>query len=254
MPRHRLRRNSTASLSKCLGPVTTPDQCGLKCRCRPLSQYQYGVISACWAPLTTSYAAGVSSITVGALNGFNGIAAQYVIPPNYQMTLGFGTANAETVIVRSVQTVSAGYTSVQLTLASPTIVSHAANDLICDIEPGGISLPPAGTYPKCFDAASITGSVDIGFSRRSCPCPPQRGSNPSALRSASSFSAVDAAISNSEDSSTTKGTRVPFGYVPSSMRPAITAATCRQTGRVRSSSMQLTLDVRGALCDRGIPQ
>lgn len=48
---------------------------------------------------------------------------------------------------------------------------------------------------------------------------------------------------NSVDSSTTDGTRLPTGYDPSAMRSAMTAATCRQTGRVRSSSglMQRTL-------------
>jgi hypothetical protein len=131
----------------------------------PASQYKYGIISATWGQLTAGIAAGVSTITVGKLNNVNLIAAQYVIPANYQMTLGFGTANAETVTIQSVQVVSAGYTSVQLTLASPTTKSHSASDYLCDIEPGNITLPPVGSYPTCFDNSSLTGGTQplIGF-------------------------------------------------------------------------------------------
>ena len=133
----------------------------------PASQYQYGVISATWGQLTAGIAAGVSTITVGPLNGLSLMAAQYVIPSNcgYQMTLGFGTANAETVTIQSVQTVSPGYTSVQITLASPTVNSHNLSDYLCDIEPGNITIPPVGSYPTCFDKSSLTGGSQplIGF-------------------------------------------------------------------------------------------
>jgi hypothetical protein len=131
----------------------------------PASQYQYGVISATWGQLTAGVSAGATTITVGKLNNTNLIAAQYVIPPNYQMTLGFGTANAETVTVQSVQTVSAGYTSVQITLASPTANAHSANDYLCDVEPGNVTIPPTGSYPTCFDSSSLTGGTQplIGF-------------------------------------------------------------------------------------------
>jgi hypothetical protein len=131
----------------------------------PASQYQYGIISATWGQLTAGVSAGATTITVGKLNNANLIAAQYVIPKNYQMTLGFGTANSETVTVQSVQTVSAGYTSVQITLASPTANSHSVNDFLCDIEPGNITLPPVGSYPTCYDNSSLTGGTQplIGF-------------------------------------------------------------------------------------------
>jgi hypothetical protein len=123
----------------------------------PASQYQYGLISATWGKLTAGISAGVSTITVGPLNGLSLVAAQYVIPANYQMTLGYGTANAETVTVQSVQTVSPGYTSVTLTLASPTTKSHSINDYLCDILPVNTTIPQGGTYPSCFDGASLTG-------------------------------------------------------------------------------------------------
>ena len=131
----------------------------------PASQYKFGIISATWGQLTAGIAAGVSTITVGPLNGLNLMAAQNVIPANYQMTLGFGTANAETVTVQSVQTVSPGYTSVQITLASPTTNAHGINEYLCDIEPNGITIPPLGTYPTCFDNSSLTGGSQplIGF-------------------------------------------------------------------------------------------
>jgi hypothetical protein len=123
----------------------------------PASQYQYGVISATWGKLTAGVSAGATVITVGPLNGLSLIAAQCVIPTGYQMTLGFGTANAETVTVQSVQTVSPGYSSVQITLTAATTKSHSTNDYLCDVEPGNVTIPPVGSYPTCFDADSLTG-------------------------------------------------------------------------------------------------
>lgn len=132
----------------------------------PASQYDYWIISAAWAALTTSPASGVSVITVGPISGVSLIPAQYVIPAGYVMTLGYGTANVETVTVASVQTVVAGYSTVQLTLAAPTTKSHTTGDLICEPLPANASIPPAGpAYPKCYDAASLIGGTTplIGF-------------------------------------------------------------------------------------------
>lgn len=133
----------------------------------PASQYQYGIIAAAWAQLQSSVAAGVSTITVGPVSGNSAVPAQCIIPggSGYQMTLGYGTANAETVTVQSVQTVSSGYSTVQITFTAPTVNSHNANDYLCDVLPANISLPPAGSYPTCFDAASLTGGTVplIGF-------------------------------------------------------------------------------------------
>lgn len=139
----------------------------LQMQMSPASQYQYGIIAAAWARLQSSYAAGVSTITVGAISGNSSIAAQYIIPAGtgYQMTLGYGTANAETVTVQSVQTVSPGYSTVQITFTAPTVNSHNASDYLCDVLPGNAALPPAGSYPTCYDAAALTGGSAplIGF-------------------------------------------------------------------------------------------
>ncbi|MGW1892150.1 hypothetical protein ACWCP6_18100 [Streptomyces sp. NPDC002004] len=137
----------------------------LRLQISPASQYRYWIISAAWAALSSGIAAGVSTISVGPVNNFNGVAAQYVIPANYQMTLGYGTTNAETVTVQSVQTVSAGYSTVQLTLASPTANAHSSGDLICTPLPFNTTLPPGGSYPSCFDVPSVFGDTSplIGF-------------------------------------------------------------------------------------------
>ncbi|MER6064824.1 laminin G domain-containing protein [Streptomyces sp. NPDC001792] len=136
----------------------------LKLQVSPASQYRYWMISAAWAALSAGIAAGVSVVTVGPISGNNAIAAQYVIPSGFQMTLGYGTANAETVTVQSVQTVTAGYSTVQLTLAAATTKSHSSGDLICT-PLGSISLPPGGTYPSCFDGAAAFGGTSplIGY-------------------------------------------------------------------------------------------
>lgn len=139
----------------------------LRMQMSPASQYQYGVISAAWAQLQSGYAAGVSTITVGPVSGVNSVPAQSVIPggSGYQMTLGYGTANAETVTIQSVQAVTSGYSTVQITFTAPTANAHNANDYLCDVLPGNAALPPAGSYPTCYDAASLTGGTSplIGF-------------------------------------------------------------------------------------------
>ncbi|MFE8944493.1 hypothetical protein [Streptomyces sp. NPDC007856] len=128
----------------------------------PASQYRYWMISAAWAALSSSIAAGVNVVTVGPISGNSAIAAQYVIPSGFQMVLGYGTANAETVTVQSVQTVAPGYSTVQLTLAANTVNSHSSADLICSPLPS-IALPPGGTYPSCFDAAASFGGTQPLF-------------------------------------------------------------------------------------------
>jgi hypothetical protein len=129
----------------------------------PASQYRYWLVSAAWAALSTTIASGVGVITVGPVSGNSAIAAQYVIPAGFTMVLGYGTANAETVVVQSVQTVTAGYSTVQLTLAANTTKSHTAGDLICSPLPGTATLPPGGTYPTCFDAAAVFGGTSPLF-------------------------------------------------------------------------------------------
>ncbi|WP_371646498.1 hypothetical protein [Streptomyces mirabilis] len=135
----------------------------LRVQISPASQYRYWMISAAWAALAASPASGVSVITVGPISGNNAIAAQAVIPAGFTMVLGYGTANQETVTVQSVQTVTAGYSTVQLTLAAPTTKSHTSGDVICSPLPGGATLPPGGTYPTCYDAAAAFGGTSPLF-------------------------------------------------------------------------------------------
>jgi hypothetical protein len=135
----------------------------LKLQISPASQYRYWMISAAWAALSTSPAAGVSVITVGPVSGNNAIAAQYVIPAGFTMVLGYGTANSETVTVQSVQTVTAGYSTVQLTLTAPTTKSHTTGDVICSPLPINPTLPPGGSYPTCYDAAAVFGGTSPLF-------------------------------------------------------------------------------------------
>nr|WP_202447224.1 LamG domain-containing protein [Streptomyces sp. SID5468] len=127
----------------------------------PASQYRYGVISAAWATLTAGVAAGVTTVTLGPVSGNAAIAAQYVIPSGtgYQMTLGYGTANAETVTIQSVQAVAVGYSTVQITFTAATTQPHSAGDYLCDINPGNLAIPPVGRYPTCFDGSSQTGGT-----------------------------------------------------------------------------------------------
>lgn len=135
----------------------------LKLQMSPASQYRYWMISAAWAALSAGIAAGVNTVTVGPISGNSAIAAQYVIPSGFQMVLGYGTANAETVTVQSVQTVTAGYSTVQLTLTANTVNSHSSGDVICSALPGTATLPPGGTYPTCYDVVGAFGGTSPLF-------------------------------------------------------------------------------------------
>ncbi|MCZ1006325.1 LamG domain-containing protein [Streptomyces lydicus] len=141
------------------------DQLQVHMQMSPASQYTYWIVSAAWAALATSPSAGATALTVGPISGNSAIAAQYVIPAGFTMTLGYGTANAETVTVASVQTVTAGYTTVQLTLTAATTKAHTAGDLICSPKPGSATVPPGVTYPTCYDGAAKFGGTSplIGY-------------------------------------------------------------------------------------------
>lgn len=129
----------------------------------PVSQYRYWMISATWAALSAGIASGVSTVTVGPLCGSSAVPASAVLPTPYDMVIGYGTANAETVTVTGVGSTSAGYSSVALTLAFPTTKAHSASDFICSPLPSGTTLPPSPAYPASFDNASALGNTLIGF-------------------------------------------------------------------------------------------
>lgn len=126
----------------------------------PAGQWQYWIISAAWAKLTAPAAAGTKVITTGPISGNASIAAQYVLPAGFQLVLGFGTAAAEAVTVQSVQTVTAGYSSVQITLTAATANPHSTGDYLCSPEPGNATIPPASSWPTCYDAASAIAAAD----------------------------------------------------------------------------------------------
>ncbi|MCH0555821.1 hypothetical protein [Streptomyces sp. MUM 16J] len=138
----------------------------LRAQISPASQYRYWMISAAWATLTADATAGTDTITLGPISGNSDIPAQYVLPAGHQLTLGYGTAAAETVTVQSVATVSAGYTSVTVTLTATLTSNHTSGDTACSPEPSNVTVPPSpATYPTCFDDAAAFGGTSplIGF-------------------------------------------------------------------------------------------
>jgi hypothetical protein len=100
--------------------------------------------------------AGANVVTLGALTGSATNPASAVLVPGTQLTLGYGTANAETLTVQSVASTTAGYTSVAVTFTAGTAHNHAVNEVVCQPLPNNYAMPPAALagFPASLDAGA----------------------------------------------------------------------------------------------------
>jgi hypothetical protein len=108
----------------------------LELQCSPADLTPYGVFAAWHTTLNTTVSSGVTSITVKAPADNTNLLKQQ-IAPGQQLTLGQGTANAETVTVLAVGTTSSGWLTGTLTLTAATTKSHTAGDVVCEPLPSG---------------------------------------------------------------------------------------------------------------------
>ncbi|MBY8341809.1 hypothetical protein JYK17_17405 [Streptomyces sp. KC 17012] len=128
----------------------------LTLQCSPADLTPYGIIAAWHTTLASSIAAGVSSITIHASqDNTNLLAAQ--LAAGQQLTLGQGTANAETVTVSAVGATSPGWTTATITLTAATTKSHTAGDTLCE------PLPAGTTDPTTWDAVSRFDSIAFAY-------------------------------------------------------------------------------------------
>ncbi|KIF67633.1 hypothetical protein HY68_01695 [Streptomyces sp. AcH 505] len=110
----------------------------------PVDSTPYAAFAAWHTTLRTSVASGVTSISVNASQDtVNPLRTQ--LAAGQQLTLGQGTANAETVTVLAVGATSPGWTNATLTLTAATTKAHTTTDVICE------SLPAGTTDPTTWD-------------------------------------------------------------------------------------------------------
>lgn len=114
------------------------------------------VMASLHTTVATASTAGTAVVTLGALTGSAANPAAAVLSPGTTLTLGYGTATAETLTVKTVATTAAGYTSVAVTFTANTAHNHAVGELVCQPLPGGVTLPTAvqAGYPQSLDAAA----------------------------------------------------------------------------------------------------
>jgi hypothetical protein len=114
------------------------------------------VVAALHTTVATASTAGTATVTLAALVGSAANPAAATLPIGTQLTLGYGTANAETLTVKTVATTSPGYTTVAVTFTTNTTKNHAVGEMVCQPQPAGLALPAAvqAGYPASLDAAA----------------------------------------------------------------------------------------------------
>ncbi|MHB9861986.1 hypothetical protein [Streptomyces sp. YIM S03343] len=126
----------------------------LTLQCSPADLTPYGVFAAWHTTLNTTAAAGATSVTVRAPADNTNVLSQQ-IAPGQQLVLGQGTANTETVTVKSVGTTSSGWTTGVLTLTAATTKAHTANDTVCEPLPSGTTDPATWDTVARFDSIAF---------------------------------------------------------------------------------------------------
>ncbi|MFC1410516.1 hypothetical protein ACEZCY_14755 [Streptacidiphilus sp. N1-12] len=114
------------------------------------------IIASLHSTLQAVATAGTNTITLGPLTGAALNAAAAVLPVGTVLTVGYGTAAAENVTVKSVGATTAGYTSVVVTLTANLTSTHASGLTVCQPLPGGYSMPAStlAGFPASLDAGA----------------------------------------------------------------------------------------------------
>jgi hypothetical protein len=123
--------------------------------CSPVDATPYGLVASFHTALNVQASTGVNTLTlkVGA-DSTNPLAAQLGV--GQQLVLEPGTANAETVTVQAVGTTSAGWTTGTVTLTANLTKTHAANSVVCEPLPSGMTDPTTYDASAKFDSAAFS--------------------------------------------------------------------------------------------------
>ena len=120
---------------------------------------QYWVLAAMHTTVKTTVSAGVSSVTLNPLPDAGYNPAEASLAAGTTITLSPGTANAETMTIKSVASQptpgATGYTSIVVTFTANTTKAHTAGDYACDPLPTGV------TDPTTWDSRSVLGTTTI---------------------------------------------------------------------------------------------
>lgn len=124
-------------------------------QCSPVDSTPYGIVASFHTALNVPAGSGTSTLTlkVGA-DSTNPLAAQLGV--GQQLVLEPGSANSETVTVKAVGTTSGGWTTGTVTLTAPLANSHAANAVICEPLPTGVTDPTKYDVSAKFDSAAFS--------------------------------------------------------------------------------------------------
>ncbi|WBP89543.1 hypothetical protein [Kitasatospora cathayae] len=127
----------------------------LSLQCSPADLTPYGLFASFHTTLSGSPTAGVTSVTINAgADSTNPAAAQ--IGQGQQLVLGLGTANQETVTVKSVSATTSGWTTAVVTLTAATTKSHSAGDTVCEPLPSGVTDPTTWDNSAKFDSCAFS--------------------------------------------------------------------------------------------------
>lgn len=124
----------------------------LTIQCSPVDLTPYGLFASFHTTLNATIAANVGSFVINAgADNTNPAAAQ--IGYGQQLVLGLGTANQETVTVKSVSTTTSGWSTATITLQANTVNSHTSGVTVCEPLPSGVT--SASTYDNSAKFDSI---------------------------------------------------------------------------------------------------
>lgn len=128
----------------------------LTLQCSPVDLTPYGIFASFHTTLNASISSGVGSFIIHAgADNTNPAAAQ--IGFGQQLVLGLGTANQETVTVKSVSATTSGWSTATITLQANTTKSHNSGDTVCEPLPSGV------TSASAYDASAVFGSVAFSY-------------------------------------------------------------------------------------------
>lgn len=127
----------------------------LTLQCSPVDLTPYGIFASFHTTLNASIASNVGSFVIHAgADTTNPAAAQ--IGYGQQLVLGLGTANQETVTVKSVSVTTSGWSTATITLQANTTKSHTAGDTVCEPLPAGVTSASAYDAPATFDSVAFS--------------------------------------------------------------------------------------------------
>jgi len=124
-------------------------------QCSPVDPTPYGLVGALHTTLNAQANSGTGSLTLNAgADNANPLAAQIGI--NQQLVIEPGSANQEIVTISAVGTTSSGWSTGTVTLSANLTKTHAANSVVSDVLPTGVTSPTTWDSVDKFDSEAFS--------------------------------------------------------------------------------------------------